>query len=75
MFGRWKLSPEIGRVHQCDGDLSVALLRGSTGSASVSAELLSVRRVYEYVGCSAILQPGNYTLIPLSFNHFHTSSL
>ena len=76
MLARWRpLSDDESDVRQSAADLSLAVLRGPAGSAHSRAEVVSVRRVYDFVGCSPLLEAGVYTLIPLSFNHYHLAGL
>ncbi|KAJ8922525.1 hypothetical protein NQ315_007555 [Exocentrus adspersus] len=53
-------------------DLCVVLFKARVGSTIGSLVEHSKRQVRGFVGCNKMLEPGEYIVVPLAFNHWHT---
>ncbi|CAG9837189.1 unnamed protein product [Diabrotica balteata] len=53
-------------------DLCVVLFRARAGSTIGSLVEHSKRQVRGFVGCNKMLEAGEYVVVPLAFNHWHT---
>lgn len=55
-------------------DLCVVLFKARNGSPPNIGALVehSKRQVRGFVGCNKMLEPGEYIVVPLAFNHWHT---
>lgn len=53
-------------------DLCVVLFKARQGTTIGSLVEHSKRQVRGFVGCCKMLEPGEYIVVPLAFNHWHT---
>lgn len=53
-------------------DLCVVLFKARSGSTIGSLVEHSKRQVRGFVGCNKMLEAGEYVVVPLAFNHWHT---
>ncbi|KAJ3630297.1 hypothetical protein MTP99_011499 [Tenebrio molitor] len=53
-------------------DLCVVLFKARNGSTIGSLVEHSKRQVRGFVGCNKMLEAGEYVVVPLAFNHWHT---
>ncbi|KAJ8952409.1 hypothetical protein NQ318_014501 [Aromia moschata] len=53
-------------------DLCVVLFKARVGSTIGSLVEHSKRQVRGFVGCNKMLEAGEYVVVPLAFNHWHT---
>lgn len=54
-------------------DLCVVLFEARNGSTKIGALVgHSKRQIRGFVGCNKMLEPAEYIIIPLAFNHWHT---
>ncbi|XP_050307838.1 calpain-D-like [Anthonomus grandis grandis] len=53
-------------------DLCVVLFKARQGTTIGSLVEHSKRQVRGFVGCCKMLEPGEYVVVPLAFNHWHT---
>ncbi|XP_030753307.1 calpain-D-like isoform X2 [Sitophilus oryzae] len=53
-------------------DLCVVLFKARQGSTIGNLVDHSKRQVRGFIGCSKMLEPGEYIIVPLAFNHWHT---
>jgi calpain-15 len=63
------------RRENSDLDLSFVVLRTSGCKNSVGSLIVNSKRsVRKFIGCEHIFEPGEYIIVPLSFNFWYTSS-
>ncbi|XP_060530957.1 calpain-D-like [Cylas formicarius] len=53
-------------------DLCVVLFKARSGTTIGNLVEHSKRQVRGFVGCCKMLEPGEYVVVPLAFNHWHT---